>query len=357
MRLCPLCGLEMEETDLTRHYLKDVRVIRVIKSMNPSWTPEEGACSRCLENFYQEVSIRRSLQEDQVDEQTVITMAEALIAPRTAESNLACLITIHGMNLGKKFDIGDGEHIIGRAENAQIRVNEENVSRQHARIYKNGPETIIEDLNSTNGTFINTKKITSHVMKDGDLLLIGNTILKFASGTNVENRYHEEIYRLATIDGLTQVHNKSFFLERVADEFSRSKRYGRDLSIIIFDFDHFKKLNDTYGHLAGDEVLKQSSSVILLNLRKEDPIGRYGGEEFGILLPETPLNKAMTLAEKIRKLIERTPFSYNDQVLRVTISMGVSTLTSNVETVQKLIENADQALYRAKKAGRNRVSS
>jgi diguanylate cyclase (GGDEF)-like protein len=256
--------------------------------------------------------------------------------------------------LGKKFDITD-EMLLGRAENAHIRINEENVSRLHAMIYKKKGEILIEDQNSTNGTFVNTRKVKSKTLRDGDLILIGNTIMKFMSGSMVENEYHEEIYRLATMDGLTRVYNKSFFMERLSDEFSRSKRYDRDLSLLFFDFDFFKRVNDTYGHLAGDEVLKQATALVMKNLRKEDIFGRYGGEEFGIVLPETQAPNATQLAEKLRKLVEKTPFSYQDKLIGVTVSFGVATIHKNVQNVSQLLDLADKALYVAKKSGRNCV--
>ncbi|HLG18852.1 MAG TPA: GGDEF domain-containing protein [Bdellovibrionota bacterium] len=353
---CAMCGLKLDDTDLTRHYLKDPRLVQFIQQTHQTWTPDQGACSRCLENFARELSTPSAAREEITDEQTVITAAEEFIRDVPEEGG-ASLITIHGVDLGKKFDLPDGDMIIGRGDSSHVRVNEENVSRQHAKLFKQGTEVIIEDLHSTNGTFVNTKKITSHPLKDGDLILVGNTILKFVSGSHVESQYHEEIYRLATIDGLTRIFNKNFFLDKVTHEFGRSKRYRRELTLILFDFDHFKKINDTYGHPCGDFVLQKTGSIIMKNMRKEDVCGRYGGEEFGILLPETSLQSALRLADKIRKLVEGTVFDFAGATLKSTISVGVASLTQDVRTSEQFIARADEALYRAKRDGRNCVRS
>ncbi|MFH1729122.1 MAG: diguanylate cyclase [Pseudomonadota bacterium] len=291
------------------------------------------------------------------DDPTIIQKKDKVFE-KTGPGNNACLVIIHGSQLGKKYNLDALEMCIGRGENVEVRVNEENVSRKHARIINKGDKVIIEDLDSTNGTYINTKKTKTTILKDGDLILIGNTILKFISQDNIENAYHEVIYRLATLDGLTQVYNKKFFMECLFNEFSRSKRYRRDLSLVLFDLDHFKLVNDIHGHPAGDYILKRLSSLVTRNLRKEDIIGRYGGEEFGIILPETNEEKAGQIAEKLRKLVEGIDFNYNDKDIPVTISMGVTSLTPSLtkfKNYNDMIEDSDKALYEAKKRGRNRV--
>ncbi len=272
----------------------------------------------------------------------------------------AYLIVIQGASVGKKFNLDKDELIIGRSEDADIRVDEDNVSRVHAKVCVNKGGTIqIVDQNSTNGTFVNTKRQKSATLEHGDMILLGNTILKFVSGDNAESAYHEEIYRLATLDGMTQIYNKKYLLEQLQNEFSRCRRYRRDLSLVMFDLDHFKSVNDVHGHQAGDFVLRKISTLVARNLRKEDIFGRYGGEEFVIVLPETDGRKSGTLADKIRKLVAATEFAYNGKVLPVTISVGVTSFTPGTNQVKQyadLIEQADIALYKVKNSGRNRVS-
>ena len=356
MAECFFCGQPVENTDLSRHYLENTGLVASIRSAHPTWDPKVATCSRCLETFHRDYATS-SIKGIAVDEPTVITRQDDLLHEPTDPESGACLITIHGQQLGKKFDLPMDELIIGRGEQTGIRINEENVSRQHARVVRKGHEVLIEDLNSTNGTFVNTKKVTTQVLKTGDLVLIGNTILKYVAGSNVENQYHEEIYRLATLDGLTQVYNKAFFMDKLAEEFSRSRRYGRDLSLIMFDFDHFRDLNNTYGHLAGDYALKKTALVIMKSMRKEDILGRYGGEEFAILLPEIAVQNALLLAEKLRKLVEETQYEHNNIRFQATISLGVAQVTKDTRTMKQFLEKADQALYKAKAQGRNCVRS
>ncbi|MEZ4704696.1 MAG: GGDEF domain-containing protein [Bdellovibrionota bacterium] len=353
---CPFCGLEVQHTAAHQEYLKDEIFINFVKTEIPTWKPEHGICENCLEKFYSaHNSMRRKAHK--TDEPTVIVEKDKIPSQKENQNRQGCLVTIHGMNMGKRYELVNQEKIVGRSMACEIRVNEDNVSRQHARIYFNGTNYVVEDLNSTNGTFVNTKKITTSVLTDGDLVMIGNTILKYISGENFENRYHEELYRLATIDGLTRVYNKAFFQEKLQEEFKRAKRYKRDLSFILFDLDHFSKLNNEYGHLAGDYVLKTMCTNIQNKLRKNDFLCRYGGEEFAIILPEIRGENALVLAEKIRKMVQDMDFTFEGTFIQATISVGVSTLEPDMEETSHLVKKADDALYKAKNGGRNGVAS
>jgi diguanylate cyclase (GGDEF)-like protein len=228
------------------------------------------------------------------------------------------------------------------------------VSRNHAKIINTGKSIILRDLGSTNGTYVNDQLIDEYLLRDGDFIKIGRTIFKFLSGGNIENAYHEEIYRLTTVDGLTQVFNRRYFLEQLDREVSRAKRYRRELSLIMFDIDRFKNINDTYGHLAGDYVLKQLATVIKGKIRCEDVLARYGGEEFAIVLPESDGASATQTADKIRKIVEKAPFKFEETKISVTVSMGVAACADATDTAA-LIKQADDRMYEAKAAGRNCV--
>lgn len=273
------------------------------------------------------------------------------------KSNCASLVIIHGSHFGKRIELNKDKMVIGRAEDADIIVDVEHVSREHAVILKEGSNFIIEDSNSTNGTFVNTKKIKKTTLQEQDLILIGNTIFKFISSENLENIYHGEIYRLATMDCLLNIYNKKFFLEKIEDELSRSQRYRRDLSLIMFDIDHFKQINDTHGHLAGDFILQKLAKTIKSHLRKDDTFARYGGEEFAIILPESNVLHAAITCEKIRNLIADTHFVYENERISVTISLGLVSYKPgrHVESHFAFIDKADHALYEAKNTGRNKV--
>ncbi|WP_223646418.1 GGDEF domain-containing protein [Corallococcus sp. EGB] len=268
----------------------------------------------------------------------------------------AALVVIYGLDLGRKYDLSREETLIGRSSKADIQIDQEAVSRNHARITNTTKGVRIEDLGSTNGTFVNDDVAsTVRSLQNGDLVKIGRTIFKFIAGGNIEAAYHDEIYRLTTMDGLTQIYNRRYFDEQVDREISRSRRYERVLSLVMFDLDHFKEVNDTYGHLAGDSVLKQLASTVRTRIRREDVFARYGGEEFALLLPEINLAGARQLAEKVRKLVERQRFEFDKQVIPVTLSVGVATLEPHHREPAELVRAADERLFEAKSQGRNRV--
>jgi diguanylate cyclase (GGDEF)-like protein len=267
----------------------------------------------------------------------------------------ACLVVIYGLELGKKYNLNRPQIIIGRSSKADIQIDQEAVSRNHCKIINTGKAILLRDMGSTNGTYINDELIDEYVLRDGDYIKVGRCIFKFLSGSNIENAYHEEIYRLTTIDGLTQVYNKRYFAETLEREIGRAQRYRRDLSLILFDIDHFKNVNDTFGHLAGDSVLKQLANVIKGRIRREDVLARYGGEEFAIILPEIDKHNALAFGEKIRRLTEKAVFRFEDTEIPVTVSVGVASLTPEVQETPDFIKLCDDNLYSAKAAGRNKV--
>jgi diguanylate cyclase (GGDEF)-like protein len=285
-------------------------------------------------------------------DKTVVTVIHQLPSKITSRKE-ACLVVIYGEELGKKYNLEGPSYLVGRSSKCDIQIDQESVSRNHAKLVNTGKSVIVRDLGSTNGTYVNDQLIDEQVVRDGDFIKIGRTIFKFLSGGNIEHAYHEEIYRLTTVDGLTQVYNKRYLLETLDREISRAHRYGRPLSLIMFDIDHFKKINDTYGHLAGDHVLKEMASAIKSRIRREDIMGRYGGEEFVIALPEIDNYNALIFAEKIRRLVEKHDFIFEDVRIPVTISIGISTAWDELENPEDFIKEADANLYRAKNSGRN----
>jgi diguanylate cyclase (GGDEF)-like protein len=268
----------------------------------------------------------------------------------------AFVIVIYGPELGKRVQLGTAPFTIGRSSKNDLFLDQESVSRHHARISFDGAQYWVQDQGSTNGTFVNDEVVREQRLGDGDQIRIGRSILKFMTGENVEVHYHEEIYRLMTVDGLTQAFNRRYFNEALEREYNRSKRYDRALSLIVFDIDHFKRVNDTYGHLAGDNLLRQIGTAVKPRLRREDIFARTGGEEFGVLLPEIALDGARSTAEKVRRLVESTPLRHELQVIPCTVSLGVAQLTSADATAEELYRRADEHLYAAKQAGRNRVA-
>jgi diguanylate cyclase (GGDEF)-like protein len=276
-------------------------------------------------------------------------------ARRKGES---CVVVLYGPELGKRATIGRSAFQIGRSSKNELPIDQESVSRHHARITMSARTHFIEDLGSTNGTFVNDERVEGkRALKDGDQIKVGRSILKFMSGANIEANYHEEIYRLMTVDALTGVYNKRYFGEALEREYNRSQRYKRDLSLVLCDVDHFKKVNDVHGHLVGDAILRQVATQMKEHLRQQDILARVGGEEFAALLPEIGRDGARVTAEKLRKIVESTPFVVEGISVKATVSVGVTSLEAKVKDPKALFERADAALYQAKAKGRNRVES
>ncbi|WP_163784980.1 GGDEF domain-containing protein [Myxococcus vastator] len=289
-----------------------------------------------------------------MQKETVVTVISK-ISDRPVNLD-AALVVIYGLDLGRKFDLRSEETLIGRSSKADIQIDQESVSRNHASITNSREGVRIRDLGSTNGTFVNDELAEGvRELRNGDLVKIGRTIFKYIAGGNIEAAYHDEIYRLTTMDGLTQIYNRRYFDEQLDREISRSRRYERMLSLVLLDIDHFKAVNDKYGHLAGDSVLKQLASTVRTKIRREDVFARYGGEEFAILLPEVSLVGTRQLAEKVRRLVEKQRFEFDRQAIPVTVSVGLAVLEPHHRESGELVRDADEKLFEAKTSGRNRV--
>jgi diguanylate cyclase (GGDEF)-like protein len=270
-----------------------------------------------------------------------------------------CLVVIYTKEptlLGKRFVLDTSPIRIGRGTENHIVLDGDSVSRRHAHLEQRGPVWFGVDDGSTNGTYVNDEQIVrEQLLANGDRVKVGPTIFKYLSGQDVEAQYHEEIYRMTIIDGLTQAHVKRYLLEALEKEIIRARRHVRDLSFIMFDIDHFKKINDVHGHLAGDFVLKELARIVQGRIRRDEVFARYGGEEFAIVLPETNIEGAKALADGLREKVEQSSFTFQNETIRVTISIGVSMLSDAHKQATELIRDADARLYEAKRGGRNRV--
>ena len=266
-----------------------------------------------------------------------------------------CLIQIYGAHLGRKYDLYDPICTVGRDPSNTVVLDSDSVSRRHAMVELCDSGRLLRDLDSTNGSYLNDIQIRSAVLSNGDLIKIGDTIFKYLSGANVESLYHEEIYNMTIRDGLTQINNKRFLMDHLDKEFSRAKRYDRELSLVMFDLDHFKDVNDQFGHLTGDYVLREMAAALTKRIRKEELFARYGGEEFVIVLPESDRDVGLKFGEIIRKIVDEHSFEFEGQPINVTISVGVGSFEPKMGTVTDLLKAADEKLYEAKNAGRNCV--
>ncbi|MBK9293131.1 MAG: GGDEF domain-containing protein [Oligoflexia bacterium] len=302
--------------------------------------------------------------DEKMDKTNVVDSDTLKVRISEAQSRPPALVLLSGPAgiMGKSWLLDKNVLTVGREATCDIHVEEKSISKKHAhlKVHSNGAVSIT-DLQSTNGTEIATKKLTPHqdiVLRDNDQIKMGNVIFKFLSKGNIENVTAPQLFDQKTLDGLTQVLNKQSLLSHLDEAFKKSKLTETNLSVIVFDLDHFKKINDTLGHQAGDYVLRELASVVKNQLiRSADYFGRYGGEEFVVVLQSSPLQRACEVAERIRTTIEKHQFKFESKNIPVTVSLGVACIEPTMTDSAQLFAKADQAAYRSKSAGRNRVSS
>ncbi len=291
------------------------------------------------------------------DEKTRVTTVNQPAPPEPSSEN-DCLVVIYSKEdnlLGKRFILDQPRVCVGRGADSHIVLEGDSVSRSHAYFERRSSAWVVVDAHSTNGTYINEEQIHEPVeLRNGDRIKIGPTILKYLSGADAEAKYYEEIYRMTIVDGLTQINNKRFLFDELDREITRARRHERPLAALMFDIDFFKRINDHFGHLAGDYVLRELADTVKTRIRRDEIFARYGGEEFTIVLPETTLSGSQALAESVRQRVEEHEFVFQGERIPVTISMGCAVLQPDDGAVE-LIQRADDRLYEAKRGGRNRV--
>ena len=313
------------------------------------------------------------------------------------EKNYCLILTDSGLVV-KKLAVDKGSYIIGRSDDVDLVISSKDVSRRHAKVVYDGDDFTIEDLDSTNGTFVNGKRITIENLQTGDEISVGDYKIIIDDGTgtfsspevtevgrkgqetviiekhfstlrkklkddnlkeefkNIEDVVKKSRRKLSTManeDKLTGLYNRQHFDKLSNAEFNQAKRESRNLSILFIDIDHFKKVNDTYGHDKGDEALRIVAKLIRASCRKSDYVARYGGEEIVVILPKTISQDALQVARDINAIIARQ--SQHLLGFQLTVSIGVATFPDDGSTLKQIIKSADRALYRAKDAGRNRV--
>lgn len=275
------------------------------------------------------------------------------------DADLILIAHPENQRLGTRFRLSPGGTVeIGRSASVGISLPEVmSLSRKHARLRYTGPVVTVEDLGSTNGTYVNGQPVHGKVaLRSGDRFQTAAVHFKFLHERDVENAYHLAIYELVSKDGLTEIYNKRKYEEEVQRELARALRHQRPLSIILFDLDEFKAINDTYGHLCGDFILKQVATLAKELVRPEQILARVGGDEFVILAPETTAEGASILAAKLGERISGFEHQYGEVKIPVSCSFGVAELAAEMITPQALYQAADRALLQSKRDGRRRVT-
>lgn len=294
--------------------------------------------------------------DSEQDLKTRVTGLDSLRVPRSGADCLVVIYSPSQSDLGRRHVLDRPTTTIGRGRDNDIVLPSDCVSRRHLKLEHRAGGLVLTDLESTNGTFINDdiRAQGEYQLNRGDQLKVGDTIFKFLSGSDVESQYHEIIFRMTVTDGLTNISNRKQLDLFLSEELPRAQRHGRELTLLMIDIDHFKSINDTHGHLTGDSVLRGLASILQKRLRPNDRLGRYGGEEFCVILPETNLANAVRIAEELRTLVAAHSFVAENKEVRVTISIGAAALADAMQP-ETLYRSADEMLYQAKRTGRNRV--
>ncbi|MEZ6050837.1 MAG: GGDEF domain-containing protein [Planctomycetaceae bacterium] len=285
------------------------------------------------------------------------TQLANVVPPAPNARGETCLVRIHPPEVSDSLlRLTKDCTRIGRDSSCEIAVHDDYISRDHVHIEREGDQFVLYDCGSLNGTFVNDVRVKTHHLVPGDHIRVGNHIFKFLSTDHVEAQYHEAVYEMMTVDGLTGARNKRYFEDAFAREVLRAQRHWRPIALLLMDVDHFKDINDTYGHLAGDEVLKKLCTRICSRIRGEDLFARFGGEEFTLALAEAPLKQSVRVAHDIARLVAAEPFQTAKGKVSVTISIGVGFANGQGPmSVNELIDQADENLYKAKRDGRNCV--
>jgi diguanylate cyclase (GGDEF)-like protein len=300
--------------------------------------------------------------EEEITSVGKLPTLEGHTKPPAVVRDRATFTVVSGPSAGAIYSLVAAENIIGRGKECSIRVIDAGISRRHARVMRLAPgRYVVEDLGSSNGTFFNGMRVDGQKpLGEGDRLGMGPNIeLRFGFTDEAEEGALRRLYESSVLDALTGAYNRKHFEERMAAEVAYARRHGTPLCLLMFDLDHFKRVNDTYGHLGGDHVLRTVGTLVKRTLRVEDVFARYGGEEFAIIARGIDVAKGYLFAERVRITMETAKIEFNGLLVPVSVSLGVASLAccGEAATSEDLIGKADERLYVAKGNGRNRTVS
>jgi diguanylate cyclase (GGDEF)-like protein len=291
------------------------------------------------------------------DQKTAIVDVAAIRPGGLVPRDHHLLVRVQGGQLGQVVRIFGPLWRVGRAPDLELSLADTGVSRQHANFTWEAQEYVLDDLGSANGTYVNGERVGQHRMTHGDVVQFGpSAAFRYEITDADEESMLRELYDASITDSLTGAYNREYFDARLGSELSFARRHHTELGLLMLDIDHFKQINDTFGHQVGDFVLVELASAISSNMRAEDVFARYGGEEFGVILRDTPAETGHAVGERFRLIVESLRIEFDGRVIPVTVSIGAASLVDCEEkTAAALIAAADRRLYAAKRAGRNRV--
>ena len=300
------------------------------------------------------------LLSDDPDERTaIVSLSELRSSARKISKDRHLLVRVKGAELGRVARLEPEQFRIGRSQDCELWLGDDGVSRKHAQVVQEGALHLIEDLGSANGTFVQGQRVSRQVLRDGDVVQFGPTaVFRYTVTDESQEALLQQLYDASVTDALTGAHNREHFDTQLRSEISFARRHKTEVSLAFFDVDHFKRVNDTFGHQAGDAVLVALAHAITAMIRNEDVFARYGGEEFGVILRGIDGVGAHTVGDRLRERVEGLRVPFEDKLLTVTVSVGCSSFAElEDKTPEALVATADRRLYAAKHAGRNRVVS
>lgn len=297
------------------------------------------------------------LEDDPHERTAIVSLGDLKGMPKRQAKDRHLLIRARGAQLGHVTLLGTTLHRIGRATECEIWLSDDGVSRRHATIAPEGGAYVIEDTASANGTFVAGQKVERAVLRDGDLIQFGpQAVFRYSVADEAQEQLLRQLYEASVTDALTGANNREAFDGQLRMELSYAKRHSTDCALVLFDVDHFKRVNDTYGHPVGDEVLVEIAKATRRLVRNEDVFARYGGEEFALILRGIALDGARVVGERLRERIAGLSIPTDRGPLHVTVSVGCASVGSTPDpSAETLVQTADRRLYIAKRSGRNKV--
>jgi diguanylate cyclase (GGDEF)-like protein len=297
--------------------------------------------------------------DDPAGERTAVVSLSSLRggASRREVKDRHLLIRARGAQLGQVTRLGAEQVRVGRSQECELWLSDDGVSRKHAAIRQDPGGYVVEDTQSANGTFVAGQRVESATLRDGDLIQFGpQAVFRYSVADESQELLLRQLYEASVTDALTGANNREHFDSQLRMELSYARRHGTDLALLLFDVDHFKRVNDTYGHPVGDEVLIEIARAVRRLVRNEDVFARYGGEEFALILRGIDIAGARAAGERLRAQVEKLTIDSDRGPVRVTISVGCASLATTSEpTTEALVQTADRRLYAGKHGGRNRV--
>ncbi len=296
---------------------------------------------------------------EESDDRTAIVSLNELKAPRKQAKDRHLLVRVRGAELGRVTRLSVERIRVGRSQDCELWLADDGVSRKHATIVREGNVYFVEDEGSANGSFVAGVRVERHQLHDGDVIQFGPAaVFRYTLSDESQESLLRQLHDASVTDALTGAHNREHFDTQLRAELSYARRHNTDVSLVLFDADHFKRVNDTHGHPTGDAVLIQIAQAVRTTIRSEDVFARYGGEEFALVLRGIDVVGATALADRLREKIATQTTLTEKGPISVTVSAGcVSFATALDKTPEGLIAAADRRLYAAKHAGRNRVVS